>query len=167
MNQPLFKRILFATDMSDNVINAAYYAVHLAHDNKAHLTVVHVISDKVEEMSANMRYDIAAHCDESCVDSIHHDSIEEGTNALTARIHTVCAGIIDSIPNCQVVPEVSIRTGDSIEQIVSEAETDDADLIVVGARGHSMLDEILVGSVARGVVKKSPVPVMTIPLPPM
>ncbi len=44
------------------------------------------------------------------------------------------------------------------------ANDEEPDLIVVGARGHSMLDDLLVGSVARGVMKNSHVPVLTIPL---
>lgn len=164
MNQPLFKRILYATDMSENAAAAAYYAIRLAHDYKAHLTIVNVATDVIEEMSANMRYDLASHCDKDFLDTISQDSIDKNRKNLMDRIHTVYTGIKNNIPGCQVEPEVSIRMGNTVEQIVLEAQVDNSDLIVVGARGHSMLDEILVGSVARGVVKKSPVPVVTIPL---
>lgn len=165
MNQPLFQRILFATDMSDNAVHAARYAVRLAHDHQAQLTVVNVVTDEIEEMSANMRYDLAAHCDQDCLDAIGSDTVKKGKEALTERIRTVYSEIIDSIDGCQVHPEVAIRAGDPVQQIVDEARICEADLIITGARGHGLLDEILVGSVARGVVKKSPVPVLTIPLP--
>lgn len=164
MNQSLFKRILYATDMSDNAVVAAHYAMRLAHDNKAHLTIVNVATDMVEEMSMNMRYDLASHCDKGFLDTINQDAIDKNRKALLDRIHTVYTEIKNTIPDCEVEPEVSIRVGNAAEQIVLETETDYSDLIVVGARGHSLLDEILVGSVARGVVKRSHVPVMTIPL---
>lgn len=164
MNQSLFKRILYATDMSDNAVAAAHYAMRLAHDYKAHLTIVNVATNVIEEMSVNMRYDLASHYDKDFLDTISQDSIDKNRRALIERIHTVYTEIINTIPNCRVEPEVSIRMGNTAEQIVLEAQTDKSDLIIVGARGHSLLDEILVGSVARGVVKRSPVPVMTIPL---
>ncbi len=36
------------------------------------------------------------------------------------------------------------------------ANDEEPDLIVVGARGHSMLDDLLVGSVARGDLESIP-----------
>ena len=62
------------------------------------------------------------------------------------------------------MPHVTIRAGDPVEQILLEAETDESDLIVIGSRAHSLFDNILIGSVAGGVVKKSVVPVITVPL---
>ena len=164
MNTSLFKRILYATDMSDNAVAAAHYAMRLAHDYQAHLTIVNVATDVVEEMSVNMRYDLASHCNKDFLDTINQDAMDKHRKALIDRMHTVYTKIKNTIPDCQVEPEVSIRVGNTAEQIVLEAQTDSSDLIVVGARGHSMLDEILVGSVARGVVKRSHIPVMTIPL---
>ncbi len=150
--------------MSDNALQVAQYAVRLAHNNKSDLTVVNVVGGKIEELSTDMQYDLSAHCDNECLDSMSNDYVENGKKVLRERINSVCGGIINSIDDCLVEPEVAVRAGEPVEQIVDEARENNADLIVVGARGHNILDEILVGSVARGVVKKSPVPVMTIPL---
>jgi nucleotide-binding universal stress UspA family protein len=166
MDERLCKRILYATDMSGNAAVAAQYAIRLANDYNAHLTVVNVVADEVEEMSVNMQYDMTTLCDEDCLVTINKDSIAEGRSLLTTRVNTVFADIMASLSNCHVEPKIDIRAGDPVEQIILAAEADNSDLIIVGARGHSMLDELFVGSVARGVVKKSQVPVMTIPLSP-
>ncbi|MCK5070625.1 MAG: universal stress protein, partial [Desulfocapsa sp.] len=63
-----------------------------------------------------------------------------------------------------IKPEVVVKVGHPVRQIVNMAKDGGFDLIVIGTHGHSMLDELLLGSVARGVVKKSPVPVLTVRL---
>jgi nucleotide-binding universal stress UspA family protein len=50
--------------------------------------------------------------------------------------------------------------GDIVEQIVRTAKDGNFDLIVIGARGLSTFEEVLLGSVSRGVVEKAPCPVI-------
>lgn len=164
MKVPLFKRILHATDMSDNAVVAAHYALRLCSDYGAYLTIVNVISNVVEEMSANMGYDLASHFDRKSLDRLVKDRIDRSREVLIERINSLCDKAGEQLSDCPACPKISIRAGDPIEQILIEAESDESDLIVVGARGHGFIDEILIGSVARGVVKDSRVPVITIPL---
>lgn len=55
-----------------------------------------------------------------------------------------------------------IVVGVAAEVIVAEAETERADLIVMGTRGRTGLPQILVGSVAEAVVRKAPCPVLAV-----
>ncbi|MBW6520128.1 MAG: universal stress protein [Desulfoarculaceae bacterium] len=57
-----------------------------------------------------------------------------------------------------------MKIGHPVEQIVQTATEGEFDLVVLGTHGHSMIDDLLLGSVARGVVKKSPMPVLTVRL---
>jgi nucleotide-binding universal stress UspA family protein len=50
--------------------------------------------------------------------------------------------------------------GNVIDQIVKTAKEGKFDLIVVGARGLSKLEEIMLGSVSHGVLENSPCPVI-------
>jgi nucleotide-binding universal stress UspA family protein len=61
-------------------------------------------------------------------------------------------------------PEVEsiIVKGDIVEKIIEVGEEVKADLIIMGTHGRKGLDKILFGSVAEGVVKNSPIPVVTI-----
>lgn len=54
--------------------------------------------------------------------------------------------------------EVSCKVleGDARGAIIEHASTSGADLIVLGAKGHSRLRDILVGSVANSVMQKAP-----------
>jgi arsenite transporter len=68
------------------------------------------------------------------------------------------------LDDCKVHPDVIVKVGHPVEQIVKTAIEGDYDLVVLGTHGHSMIDDLLLGSVARGVVKKSPMPVLTVRL---
>ena len=68
--------------------------------------------------------------------------------------------VAEHFPDVQVKAEVVV--GYAAEEILSLAENEDADLIVMGTHGRKGIDRILFGSVAEKVVKNSSRPVLTI-----
>lgn len=55
-----------------------------------------------------------------------------------------------------------IRAGDPKTEILAYAEEAGVDLVVMGTHGRTGLDHYLIGSVAEKVVRRSPVPVLTV-----
>ncbi len=166
MQAPLIRKILYATDLSLNANKAAVYALSFAHEYHAALTVINVIPDIIEEMSVGMGYDLASHFGAEKLASFYVEGLTESKKVVVERIHSLCKDAGSKLPKCpDTPPDVDIRVGHPVEQIVLAAKEGEFDLIVLGAKGHTMLDDILIGSVARGVVKKSTIPVLTIPLP--
>ncbi|MES2571033.1 MAG: universal stress protein [Verrucomicrobiota bacterium] len=55
--------------------------------------------------------------------------------------------------------------GSSVEKILWEAREQAVDLIVIGSHGHGAFYNLLVGSVASGVLKGTPCPVLVVPAP--
>lgn len=53
-----------------------------------------------------------------------------------------------------------ILEGHACEALLRAAEAHDADLIVVGRRGHSLLGEVLLGSTSECVVRRGRVPIL-------
>ncbi len=58
--------------------------------------------------------------------------------------------------------ETAIAVGHPIEQIVHRAETDNIDLIVLGRRGMSRFEKMLVGSTSEKVLRYAHCPVMVV-----
>jgi nucleotide-binding universal stress UspA family protein len=52
--------------------------------------------------------------------------------------------------------------GDPVDEIVAFADSLDADLIVVGSRGHGAVASALLGSVSRGILKETRRPVLVV-----
>ena len=55
-----------------------------------------------------------------------------------------------------------VREGTASTQIIAEAESWAADLIVVGTRGHGLLKRLLLGSTARNVLQHAPMSVLIV-----
>lgn len=55
-----------------------------------------------------------------------------------------------------------VRTGTPFLEIIRYAKEKEIDLIVIGTHGRSGLVQVLMGSVAEKVVRKSPCPVLTV-----
>jgi nucleotide-binding universal stress UspA family protein len=51
------------------------------------------------------------------------------------------------------------------ETILAEADKHDADLIIIGSLGHTVLYEVFIGSACIEIVRHSKRPVMTVPVP--
>jgi nucleotide-binding universal stress UspA family protein len=56
-------------------------------------------------------------------------------------------------------------TGQAAEEILSQADAVNADLIVMGKHGHGAMYDLLVGSATKGVLKHSTRPVLLVPAP--
>jgi nucleotide-binding universal stress UspA family protein len=70
--------------------------------------------------------------------------------------------IIQRAKNLGVELQTDIAVGHPVEQIVHRAETDQVDLIVLGRRGKSRWEKMLVGSTAEKVLRYAHCPVMVV-----
>jgi nucleotide-binding universal stress UspA family protein len=64
-------------------------------------------------------------------------------------------------------PTASLLRGRPAAEIVAEAMRWDADVIVVGSRGHGTMASVLIGSVSEEVIDRSPIPVLVARTPRM
>lgn len=59
-------------------------------------------------------------------------------------------------------PKAQVVLGDPAAEILNYAQAEGIDLIIIATHGRKGLEHIIFGSVAERVVKKSPVPVLTV-----
>ena len=141
-----FKAILFATDFSEGSDFAFQSALSLARKYDSKLIVVHIINEPVD-----FRGFYVPHIS---FDKLEEE-IEQGAEKLMEKFCRTHMGDFTHF-------ESFVFPGIPYDEIIKKAVEFNADLIVLGTHGRTGLDHVLFGSTAEKVVRKSPVPVMTI-----
>ena len=72
--------------------------------------------------------------------------------------------LVTQLVDADVNASALMAQGDPVKTIMREAERLDAELIVVGSHGHGMMFDALVGSISAGVLRKSTIPVLVVPV---
>jgi nucleotide-binding universal stress UspA family protein len=144
---PLIKRILFATDFSRWARRAEDYACSLACSWRASLTVLSVAEFPPglnPNYPVNQQYlaDLLKNASSQLVDL--KGRAERRGIAVTTRVAT-------GIPS---------------EEVITAAQAEDSDLIVVGTKGKTGLEHVLLGSTAERVIRGAPCPVLTVRMEP-
>jgi nucleotide-binding universal stress UspA family protein len=138
----MFSKILHANDGSESAFHALSLALAIAQQNDSEL---HMVS--VEEIDYMPEF---------------IEEVREETGVGARRFHNV-------VHRARVMAEerhVKLRThvvaGHPVRDIVELATELEADLLVIGARGHSALYERLIGSRADRLVNLAPCPVLVV-----
>ena len=163
---PKIKKILYATDLSEGAKSAFFWAMSLAEQYDASISVIHIIPNLIEEMSGSMGYDLVAYFDAGQLAQYNDEGRNKAMKSVKERIKSVYGEMAEDIPSCRVdFSHIVIKLGHPVQEIVTTADSGEYDMVVMGTHGHGLVDGLLLGSVARGVVQKCSVPVLTIRLP--
>jgi len=141
----LFKRILCPVDFSTSSTRALEYALSLAKEADAHLTILHVLEAALEEAG-----DMAAFALSEYRDFLKRNALERLKDAVPEEAREWCE------------PECLVASGRSYRQILKVAEKEGAELIVMGVQGRNAVDLALFGSTTHHVVREAKCPVLTI-----
>jgi nucleotide-binding universal stress UspA family protein len=138
----MFGKILHANDGSEHAFKALALALVLARQNRSEL---HMIS--VEEIDYMPEY----------VEEVRE---ERGTAA--RRFHKALQRAKAMAEENQVALKSYVVAGHPVRDVVKLAGDLRADLLVIGARGHSPIYERLIGSRADRIVQLAPCPVLVV-----
>lgn len=144
MNGELYRNIVIATDGSRNTRRAISYGVELAKLSGATVYALYVV-DTMSTISEN--WTIGR-------DTIYNIMKSDGEKAVS-EVRTI--GEASGVEVREVVLD-----GCPSNEIIKFAESNNADLIVMGTLGVSGLEKFLIGSVAEKVVRGSKVPVLVV-----
>ena len=143
------KKILFPTDFSETSKFAMEYAIEFAKEFGAELEIVHVLFDESHIVAFYLPQVTFQNLDKELEDSARK------------QLDTFIA----SYPHLKSVSYgVKLLKGTPFVEIVAEAKSYGADMIVIGTHGRTGLEHVLFGSTAEKVVRKSPCPVFTVSL---
>lgn len=144
---PLFTRILCACDFSECSTIALNYAMSIAQEADAHLTVLHVM-----EMPLEVEEFLAGDSD------VLRDYTAGARQARLDRLRTVVPDAVRAY--CTV--ETVLAEGKPSREILRVAADGQSDLIVIGIHGRGAADLLFFGSTAQHVVREAACPVLTL-----
>jgi len=156
------KRILYATDLSDNSAYAFGYAINLADKFDAEIVILHVI-DKTMESTQIM---FAGY--------INYAQTEGDLEKRKARIHEdinnrlkqfIDKNVADNPESAGKVISIEICQGYPADEILKKADDLHCSAIVMGTHGKGIVSQAFFGSVAKRVLRRVRKPVFVIPLP--
>ncbi len=138
------KKIICALDLSEHSKQVAAYANMYAKLTNASIVAVYA--------APTLTQYTGFHVPPNTIDSFVGEIVSGAETAMTE--------FISQYFTVEVKPEIVV--GYAAEEILALADSEKADLIVMGTHGRTGIDRILFGSVAEKVVKNSPVPVLTV-----
>jgi nucleotide-binding universal stress UspA family protein len=147
----VFRRIVCAIDFSDCSMHALEYAMSLARESHAQLTVVHVI-----ELPPDVPREV-------------HETVLAGPRSLREYIMLAeeegRARLTDAVPDhvrASATVDTVLTAGKPYREILRVAAEHGADLLVAGVHGRGALDRMFFGSTAQHLVRQASCPVLTL-----
>ena len=140
------KKILFPVDFTMNMEKVLPYVKDTVKAFGAKLYVIHVIRSAEEFVGFEMGTAWYAALEKDLM-----DGAEKSMRRLVA----------EQLEDLSDV-ETQIATGDVVDEILDYVKKQDIDLIIIGTHGRKGLEKVMFGSVAEGIIKEAPCPVLTI-----
>lgn len=133
-------KILVPTDFSENAFHAAVYALSLAKEKPGSLLhLVHVVNPVI-------------------TDVLVITDVERESNLLIERI---CVELRARCSSCVI--SASVKVGDTVDELLKEAENVNAGIIAIGLQGAGKAKRFLFGSYALSLLHKSTFPLLIVP----
>lgn len=160
------KKILYSTDLSDSARHAFAYAVSLANLYGAGITILHVLSE-IHGLDSK----IIGHIGADRWEEIKERQAAEARATLIGKkrenfeVHEILEEFTKVENQDFVVDEILVRKGNPVDEILKQAEKRNCDLIVMGNHGHGIIEEAIIGSTTRKVLRRSKKPVLVVRLP--
>jgi nucleotide-binding universal stress UspA family protein len=154
---PQIKKILYATDLSENSSYAFLYATDMAKRHDATIVILHALES------------FPAYINEYAGMAVHMEQRDQGEiiEEIKGKLQEFCRKAEAQVgPPCvSLVSKILVPRGHPPEEILNAADEEDCDAIVLGTHGKGFLAHTFLGSVSSAVVHRTRKPVFIIPLP--
>lgn len=163
------KNILFATDMSNDCYDSYAYALKLAAACNGKLTLLHVfvshsvsLEKRIKNLFGETRYEEIMREHEQDARAILIGKRKE-TNVIKTALSKLAEGF-SGLRADNAIPEdkILIKKGDIVEEIITTANEEACDLIILSAHASSPQESYLSKTI-QDVIRLSKVPVIIVP----
>jgi nucleotide-binding universal stress UspA family protein len=141
-------KILVGCDFSPDSGQAFNHALSLAQEFEAELHLAHVIEPPTQPGFNDDNASVSLEIQQEYRDLL----IQKLKEMVPAEARYWCT------------PQTGLLEGQPYEEIVTYAESQDIDMIVLGVRGHGLVKTLFLGSTTDRVVRRSPCPVLSVSL---
>jgi nucleotide-binding universal stress UspA family protein len=159
----MFDKILVPIDGSANSKKALESAVEVAKRcQSSKLTLIHVYSTDIEPLLTPTPIIPYASPESAAPPTPTVSYIDGLRQDIYNASEKILADAEKMVANEGVPVEKVLKKGHAVKEIIKEAKEDKIDLIVMGTRGLSQIQEITLGSVSEGVIRHAHCPVLVI-----
>ncbi|UUX92512.1 universal stress protein [Methanoplanus endosymbiosus] len=138
----MYKKILLASDGSENAGRAAVEAAGLAKKLSSHVILTYIAGTPQQSKLVKANFDV------------HTILKEDAEEKIKDTISTL---------NKENIPyTLKVAIGDPADEIIRIAGNEEADLIIIGSRGLGTIKSVVLGSVSQKVTHNAKCPVMII-----
>jgi nucleotide-binding universal stress UspA family protein len=139
----MYKKILLATDGSENARRAAKEAAGLAKELSSEIIIAYISGNPPSQSKmAKAHFDVHSILQEDAKDSVSDTIRLFESEGLTYTL--------------------KVAIGDPAGEIIGIAEKENADLLIIGSRGLGTIKSAVIGSVSQKVAHQAKCPVMIV-----
>lgn len=150
-----YKHILYTTEFSETWKEVFSHALGIAKQYKAKLTFLYVLNTELIDL---LTFDVGLERLPS-IDKKFTEAKEFTTNTRKKIVKKITSAFgKDCIKDINIL----VERGNPVKIILKVAEEQNCDLIVMGFKGKTALDDLTIGSTVNRVLHKSKVPVLVI-----
>ena len=159
---PNIKKILYATDLSENARYAFGYAVSIANRYGAEITILHVM----EDLSPDAMSRVTDILGEERWEELRKKNEQQIFDTIKRRLEKFCEDATEEFSECPfITKDIIVTIGHPVEEILFQAENKDFDLVVMGSHGYGILADVMMGGTTRRVLRQCNIPVLVVRLP--
>lgn len=158
---PDIKKILYATDLSENARYAFGYAASIANRYGAGLTILHVM----EDLSPDARSRVTDILGEERWEDLKKKNEHQVLNTIKNRLEKFCEDATKEFPECPfIIENIIVKIGHPVEEILFQVKKKEFDMVVMGSHGYGMLADVMMGGTTRRVLRQCNIPVLVVRL---
>lgn len=166
---PIFKRVLFATDLSENSRQAFKHAASLASYYDGNVIILHVMEKPIANLENTLATFLGA------------EKWQELQAGLKDKIETTLTGkrtdrkmVFQALKllrnpvqdqsdlHAYEFDEILIQPGKVVDVVIKTCQEKECDVIVIAAHKGFFIDTVI-GSTAKGILRQATVPVLIVP----